>query len=97
MPWFLSLKLLKSDTTLGANSAYIVPDQAEEVEARGFVITIGGTGEVVSIQDVLGKVAKSGAIYSIDGKMILEKGNINSINKLGKGTYILNGAKILVK
>lgn len=92
-----TLKLLKSDTTLGANSAYIVPDQAEEVEARGFVITIGGTGEVVSIQDVLGKVAKSGAIYSIDGKMILEKGNINSINKLGKGTYILNGAKILVK
>lgn len=93
-----TLKVLKSSTELAVNSAYINPKQAPIVEGdRGFIIEIGGTGEIVSVQDVLQKVATSGTIYGIDGRVILEKGNINSINKLGKGVYILNGAKIMVK
>ena len=37
------------------------------------------------------------AIYTIDGKLVLANGTLNDINSLGKGLYILNGVKVLVK
>jgi hypothetical protein len=49
-----------------------------------------------AIQTVINNIAKSGDICSIDGRHV-GKGNINSLSKLGRGVYIINGTKVTVK
>ena len=36
-------------------------------------------------------------VYTIDGIKCLSKANINEINALPKGVYIINGKKIIIK
>ena len=49
------------------------------------------------INSTLENVSKRGNIYTIDGKLVRANGTLNDINSLGKGLYILNGVKVLVK
>ena len=51
---------------------------------------LGITSSMASKADTL-------RIYTIDGKLVLANGTLNDINSLGKGLYILNGVKVLVK
>ena len=32
-----------------------------------------------------------------DGKLVSSKGNVNDLRRFGKGIYILNGVKVVVK
>ena len=41
-------------------------------------------------------VVKSGIIYTLDGR-VAGKGNLNNVKNLGRGIYILNGTKVVVK
>ena len=50
----------------------------------------------LSDEPVLNKVAKNGNIYNAAGQLI-SKGNINSINNLPAGIYIVNGVKVTKK
>ena len=50
-----------------------------------------------AIEHVINKVAKSGRIYRIDGKLVRENGTLNDVRSLGTGIYILNGVKVSVK
>lgn len=50
-----------------------------------------------AIANVMTEVAKGGAIYTIDGRLVSKNGNLNTLRRLGKGTYIFNGKKVLVK
>ena len=36
-------------------------------------------------------------VYTIDGVKCLSKANVNEINALPKGVYIVNGKKIVIK
>ena len=82
------------NTTVNAFSAYIVADfDAESDDVIGG-IAIKVEGEVEnSINEVLNKVAKTGNIYNAAGQ-IVAKGNINAVNNLPAGVYIVNGVKV---
>ena len=81
-------------TRVPANSAYITEDSKFDPKAE---VTILWTEEADGIEQALANVSKSGAIYTIDGKLVSKSGNLNDAARLGKGIYILNGTKIVVK
>ena len=77
-----------------ANGAYI---QGEEQ----FPLTLDYTYDIVEVEDgiaaTLQRVAKSGELYTIDGRLLSRKANLNDLKRYGKGIYILNGVKVTVK
>jgi len=79
--------------TVGECQAYITngEDVFNEKLTVSFVIDPEGDG----IQAALENVARTGAIYTIDGRLVTKKGNINSLRQ--KGIYIVNGMKVIVK
>ena len=87
-------KHLLLDTTVGVHSAYIKADFDPESADVLSTIAIKIEGSIADgITDALDKVAKSGNIYTVDGKLV-GKGNINAINNLPAGIYIVNGVKV---
>lgn len=85
-----------------ANRVIVDMELVPEVDAEAeydFCICIGENGnEVVDgIQTSLQNVSKSGAIYTIDGRLVRENGTLNDMKALGRGMYILNGVKVMVK
>lgn len=82
---------------VAAHSAY-VNFGTVNVEPGDYDLTIEITGEITDgIQDVISKVAKSGRVYTLDGKLVRQNATINDLKALGTGTYILNGVKVRVK
>lgn len=59
------------------------------------VIKIEGSIDT-GIDEVLNKVSKNGNIYNAAGQLV-GKGNINTINHLPAGIYVVNGAKVVKK
>ncbi len=85
-----------SATTIGAYSAYVASDfDGESADVLGS-ISVKIEGEITGINDVLNAVAKSGNIYTIDGKLV-GKGNINAISNMPAGIYVVNGVKMIKK
>lgn len=74
-----------------------------EVEPNGeydFAICLGGEDVVDGIKDVktvVAKISQPGDVYSVDGKLLRSNATLNNLKSLGKGMYILNGVKVLVK
>ena len=82
------------NTAVDAYGAYIKCDFDPESTDVLSTIAIKIEGSIADgITDALGKVAKSGNIYTVDGKLV-GKGNINAINSLPAGIYIVNGVKV---
>lgn len=80
--------------TIGANKAYISTDPVFAADAT-LEIVIDETIED-GVQTALQNVVKSGIIYTLDGR-VAGKGNLNNVKNLGRGIYILNGTKVVVK
>ena len=87
----------KQDTYIAGYSAYIATDfDATGTDVQGTInIQIGDEGET-GINEVLNKVAKNGNIYNAAGQLV-GKGNINTINNLPAGIYVVNGVKVTKK
>jgi hypothetical protein len=87
----------KQDTYIAGYSAYIATDfDATGADVQGTInIQIGDEGET-GINEVLNKVAKNGNIYNAAGQLV-GKGNINTINNLPAGIYVVNGVKVTKK
>ena len=85
------------NTNIAAHSAYLVSDfDPESADVLGaLVVEIEGSVET-GITEVLDKVAKSGNIYNAAGQLV-GKGNINTVNNLPAGIYIVNGVKVTKK
>ena len=83
--------------TVGANSAWIACDfDPESADVLGS-IAIKVEGDIESgINEVLNKVAQSGKIYNAAGQLV-GKGNINTVNNLPAGIYVVNGVKVIKK
>lgn len=80
--------------SVNANSAYIASD---EKVAVGSDIEIEMPEDVVDgIGTAIAAVAKTGVIYTIDGR-VAARGNLNTVRRMPKGAYILNGAKVTVR
>ena len=80
--------------TIAANTAYIVSD--ETVTTADEITFVISTDHPDSIAATLSKISRRGAIYTLDGRLI-GNGNLNDLRSLGKGVYIINGAKVMVK
>jgi len=52
---------------------------------------------IKDVSAVVKKISEPGNVYSIDGKFLRSNATLNSLKALGKGTYILNGVKVVVK
>ena len=52
---------------------------------------------VKDIPSAIEKISQRGDVYSMDGKLLMSGANLNSLKTLGRGMYILNGVKVLVK
>jgi hypothetical protein len=87
----------KQDTYIAGYSAYIATDfDATGTDVQGTInIQIGDEGET-GINEVLNKVAKYGNFYNATGQLE-GKGNINTINNLPAGIYVVNGVKVTKK
>ena len=85
------------NTNVAAYGAYLVSDfDPESADVLGaLVVKIEGSVET-GITEVLDKVAKSGNIYNAAGQLV-GKGNINTVNNLPAGIYIVNGVKVTKK
>ena len=76
----------------------INPDEAE----FDISISLGTAGNdvvdaVKTIPAAIQKISQPGALYGMDGKLLRTNATLNSLKTLGKGMYILNGVKVLVK
>ena len=91
-----TLAVTKTSTAaVGANGAWIVGEDAFDKDAEVNII-IDGEGED-GIAAALANVSKTGELYSLDGRLISRKANLNTLRKQGRGVYILNGTKVTVK
>ena len=83
--------------TVSAYGAWIACDfDPESADVLGS-ISIKVEGEIESgINEVLNKVAQSGKIYNAAGQLV-GKGNINTVNNLPAGIYVVNGVKVIKK
>lgn len=86
----------QSSTAVGINSAYIADEEPISGDWEQ-EIEISWDGTEDGITEAIAKVAKSGAVYTLDGRLVSKNANLNSLKGFGKGIYILNGVKVVVK
>ncbi len=88
-----------SNRTVGKYSAWLSfgITEADPAGTYDLVIQIGGAPTADGIQNTLQNVAKSGTIYDLNGRMVRKNGTLNDVKSLGRGIYILNGTKVIVK
>ncbi|MBQ8274437.1 MAG: hypothetical protein IJZ11_07945, partial [Bacteroidaceae bacterium] len=92
-----TFKYARLDTNVSNYSAWIAFEFEPDSESviSGLTVNIEGSIET-GISEVLDKVAKSGNIYNAAGQLV-GKGNINTVNSLPAGIYIVNGVKVTKK
>ena len=86
-----------ASSTIAAYKSWIKADfdgDSEDV-LKGIQIKIEGSIED-GINEVLNNVAKGGDIYTVGGQLV-GKGNINTVNNLPAGIYVVNGVKVIKK
>ena len=62
---------------------------------KGIEVVVDGSIDT-GISEALDKVAKGGDIYTVGGQLV-GKGNINTVNNLPAGIYVVNGVKVIKK
>ena len=89
------MKVTIAGQKAGYNRAYIAGDgEFERGAAVTFTIDVEGEDGIAA---ALEKVAKNGALYTLDGQLVNRSANLNSLRNMPKGVYILNGVKVAVK
>ena len=95
-----TVETVKADEprTIQGSTAYLDINACPQIEAGEHALSILLPDVTPDgINSTLENVSKRGNIYTIDGKLVRANGTLNDINSLGKGLYILNGVKVLVK
>ena len=83
-----------------AYSAYLKfgYNQIDPAGEYDLVIQINGTPTIMDgIESTLESVAKSGTVYDMSGRQVKKNATLNDLKGLGRGIYILNGVKVMVK
>lgn len=84
-----------SSTTVGANGAYIEGEELFDVEAE--VNAVWDESAEDGLTEVINKVRNSGAVYTLDGRLVSKKATLSDVGRMPKGIYILNGVKLVIK
>lgn len=94
----------KSGSSIGGNSAVLDIFACPEVDPEGdydFCICLDKEAQkalgVETIPAAIEKISKTGDVYSMEGRLLHTGATLNSLKSLGRGIYILNGVKVLVK
>ena len=85
----------KSNTTVEANSGWIAGDKAFALDAT--IEVVFDTEAPDGIQTALQQLSRAGEAYTLDGRRVSRKATLNDLQRYGKGIYILNGVKVVVK
>lgn len=84
---------------ISANTGYIVP--AENVisnfNAADYNLVITLKRDPNAIEKVTTVLNSRNDIYTIDGKLVKKNGTISDVKAMGRGLYIIGGAKVMVK
>ena len=91
---FVIIKDVMHGGIVAANQAYISKENNFTISEA---VTLNITTEEDGIAAAIADVAKNGVIYTIDGRVVSRNGNLNTISRLPKGIYLLNGRKVTVK
>lgn len=91
---FIVIKDVMHGGSIFGNQAYI---SKENNFTFSEPVTLNITAEEDGIAAAIADVAKNGVIYTIDGRVVSRNGNLNTISRLPKGIYLLNGRKVTVK
>ena len=95
-----TVETVKADEprTIQGSTAYLDINACPQIEAGEHALSILLPDVTPDgINSTLEHISQRGNIYTIDGKLVRANGTLNDINSLGKGLYILNGVKVLVK
>ncbi len=86
-------------TNVAANGAFLRFGQTEAQPGGDYDLVLEIDGEVTAtaIENVLSSVAKAGNVYDLNGRLVRTNATLNDVKALGRGMYILNGTKVLVK
>ena len=85
----------RSSTAVSANGAYVSGEEPiADLEAT---VEVVWSDAADSLTEVMSKLAKTGEAYTLDGRLVSRKANLNDLSRYGKGIYILNGVKVIVK
>ena len=93
---FAVIKDVMQGGIVEANSAYMTPEGTGFKRSDYPSVTID-VDAADGIAAAIANVAKTGALYTIDGQLVAKKANLNSLKNMPKGVYILNGTKVTVK
>lgn len=84
---------------ISANTGYIVP--AENVisnfNAEDYDLVFTLERDPNAIDKVTSIINSRNDIYTIDGKLVKKNGTISDVKAMGRGLYIIGGAKVMVK
>ena len=80
---------------LDAYTAWVKADFEGEDVLNSIEVVVDGTIDT-GINEALSNVVKGGDIYTVGGQLV-GKGNINKVNNLPAGVYIVNGVKVIKK
>ena len=72
-------------------------DTNDDYDFAIFLDEAGDKADGIDAPTALGKISQPGNVYSMDGKLLRTGATLNSLKTMGKGMYILNGVKVLVK
>ncbi|MBR6169244.1 MAG: discoidin domain-containing protein [Bacteroidaceae bacterium] len=93
----------KTGMNLVAPAVLVVQELCPDVDPNAeydFSICLSGADVVDNVKDVatvVKQISQPGDVYSVDGKLLKTGATLNSLKSLGKGMYILNGIKVMVK
>lgn len=86
------------------NSAVVDMESCPDVDPDlnyDFSICLGEAGDqadgLENVSAAIEKISQPGNVYSTDGKLLRSDATLNSLKSMGKGVYILNGVKVMVK
>lgn len=82
---------------VSAYHGYLVVNEAEEYEGNAdLTITMNAT--VTAVKDVLDNISTTkGNVYNAAGQLVKKNATMGDVMNMGRGLYIINGMKVLVK
>ena len=93
---FSVIKDIMQGGIVSANSAYMTGEGTGFKRSDYPTITIDADA-ADGIAAAIANVAKTGALYTIDGQLVAKQANLRTLKNMPKGVYILNGTKVTVK
>lgn len=84
---------------ISANTGYIIPaeNHIDNFNAADYDLVITLKKGANAIENITNVFSNRGDIYTTDGRLVKKNGTLSDVKSMGRGLYIIGGAKVLVK